>query len=159
VQRVNKILDHPKFIDCLNKNAQAEKNRIFCCHDLRHAIDVARISYILALEENLSIPKDVIYAAAISHDIGRWKEYLEGVDHADASADLALEILEDSGYTSQEKKLITSAVRNHRNEGQQNSHMDKILYRSDKISRPCSGCLVINQCKRFSNGEEPQFDY
>ncbi|QEK11033.1 HD domain-containing protein [Crassaminicella thermophila] len=159
MERVNKILHNPKYIDYLNRNAQAEKNRIFCHHDLRHAIDVARVSYILALEENLSIKKEVIYAAALLHDIGRWKEYLQGIDHASASADLASEILKESGYIKEEKDLIYSAIRNHRKYNKQNPPLDKILYKSDKISRPCSECLVINQCKRFLNGGNPKIDY
>lgn len=159
MERVNKILHHPKYVDYLNKNKQAEKNRIFCHHDLRHAIDVARVSYILALEENLLLQKDVIYAAALLHDIGRWKEYQQGVDHATASADLAWEILKESGYTKEEKKLIVHAIRNHRKDNKQNPPLDRILYKSDKISRPCSECLAINQCKRFLNGKKPKLDY
>ncbi|MGI6684337.1 MAG: HD domain-containing protein [Bacillota bacterium] len=65
-------------------NEQQEINREFCCHQMQHALDVARIYYILFLEKyqdgissdlkNMSVDqtKELIYATALLHDIGRW---------------------------------------------------------------------------------------
>ncbi|QZY54809.1 HD domain-containing protein [Crassaminicella profunda] len=159
MERVNKILKNQKYVDYLNRNVKAEKNRIFCHHDLRHYLDVARVAYILALEKNISIKKDVIYAAALLHDIGRWKEYLEGVDHAAASATLAKDILESSGFDNDEQAIIKEAIKNHRKYDAKNPPLDKILYRSDKLSRPCMECTVVAKCKRFGVGESPKLFY
>lgn len=159
MERINKILVHPRYIDYLNKNFESEKTRIFCHHDLRHAIDVSRVAYILALEENLNIEKDLIYAAGLLHDIGRWKEYSTGMDHALISAELAPEILRNCNFTHSEENLICCAIRNHRKESKQTTSLDRIIYKSDKISRPCNECLAIDQCKRFSHGEKPKLNY
>ena len=159
MERVNKILGNQKYIDCTNKNFKSEKERIFCHHDLRHVIDVSRVAYILALEENISIEKDIVYAAGLLHDIGRWQEYSDGVDHATASAELAVEILRNCGFDSVEEDLICNAIRRHREKGVQKTPLDKILYRSDKISRPCMECLVVGQCKRFDDENQPKLEY
>ena len=37
--------------------------------------NVARLMYIYALEEHLELPKELIYAAALLHDIGRAQQY------------------------------------------------------------------------------------
>ncbi|TCO74395.1 HD domain-containing protein [Marinisporobacter balticus] len=159
MERINKILIHLKYIDYLNRNFESEKTRVFCHHDLRHAIDVSRVAYILALEENLNIKKDLIYAAGLLHDIGRWQEYLTGMDHALISAQFAPEILKSCGFTPSEENIICCAIRNHRKERAQNMSLDRILYRSDKLSRPCNECLAIHQCKRFSPREKPKLHY
>ena len=39
---------------------EKEKSRIFCKHDLQHSLDVARIAYILNLEADLKIEKEII---------------------------------------------------------------------------------------------------
>ena len=35
--------------------AKKEEDRIFCIHDIEHCLDVARISYILAFENGISL--------------------------------------------------------------------------------------------------------
>ena len=46
MQRIWKIYEHPLFIEGLVKNKDAEKERIFCHHDMNHFLDVARLMYI-----------------------------------------------------------------------------------------------------------------
>lgn len=159
MKRVNKILENEKYLYYLKKNIEAEKNRVFCHHDLRHYLDVARVAYILALEKNISLKKDIIYATALLHDIGRWKEYLEGVDHAIASTNLAKELLEIAEFNPTEQAIIQSAIRNHRKYDAKNPPLDQILYKSDKISRPCIECAVVKECKRFDIGQTPKLYY
>ncbi|KXG74998.1 HD domain-containing protein [Thermotalea metallivorans] len=159
MERINKILNHPQYIEYLARNAQAEADRVFCRHDLPHAIDVARVAYILALEKKLVLQKDIIYAAALLHDIGRWKEYQEGIDHAVAGAELASEILMDCGFSEDEKNLISEAIKTHRIAVPQTTDLGAILYESDKISRLCSQCPAINQCKHFTDGRHPVLFY
>ena len=43
MQRIWKIYEHPLFIEGLVKNKDAEKERIFCHHDMNHFLDVARL--------------------------------------------------------------------------------------------------------------------
>ncbi len=159
MERITKILRHQKYIQYLKKNQEAEKERFFCCHDLGHAVDVARVAYILVLEEQLDIPKCIVYAAALLHDIGRWKEYADGVDHATESALLAEDILRDIGFDNEERTMIVKAIREHRQEGNQSTNFSRVLYQSDKISRPCMECSVIEQCKRFGAGKLPELKY
>ncbi|MCT4605553.1 MAG: HD domain-containing protein [Marinisporobacter sp.] len=159
MKRVNKILENEKYIHYLEQNIEAEKNRVFCRHDLRHYLEVARVAYILALEKNISLKKDMIYATALLHDIGRWKEYLEGVDHAIASANLAKELLDIADFNPSEQALIQGAIRNHRTYNAKNPPLDQILYKSDKISRPCMECSVVKECKRFGIGQTPKLYY
>ncbi|MDK2800434.1 MAG: uncharacterized protein PWP27_361 [Clostridiales bacterium] len=159
MKRITKILNHPQYIEYLNRNAEAEKERVFCRHDLRHALEVARVAYIMVLENKLMIKKDIIYAAALLHDIGRWKEYASGVDHTVISAELAISILVDSGFDSEESEQILKAIQDHRKSGKQSTFLSSILYKSDKISRLCIECLVRNQCKRFSDGRQAELYY
>lgn len=156
MRRVNKILNHHFYIDNLKKNSEAEKNREFCMHNLQHFLDVARIGYIIALERNISVEKEVIYVAALLHDIGRWKQYLDGTDHAAASAELAKDILRDCEFEENEMVLILEAIRKHRNGENLTTELDYILYESDKICRLCIQCESINECKRFTNKEKPK---
>ena len=46
MERVDKILQHKKFQKYVKKNKKAEKERIFCRHDMVHFLDVARIAWI-----------------------------------------------------------------------------------------------------------------
>ena len=65
MERIDKILQHKKFQKYVKKNKKKEMNRIFCHHDLVHFLDVARIGWILNLD------KELLYGAALLHDIGR----------------------------------------------------------------------------------------
>ena len=53
------------------KMKKFEHDREFCCHQITHLLDVARIAYIKNLEAGLGIDKELIYTAAILHDIGK----------------------------------------------------------------------------------------
>ena len=71
MERVNRILNHPVFLEKLAKNQAAEADRRFCRHGMEHFLDVARIGMILNLQENLQIEQEWIYGAALLHDIGK----------------------------------------------------------------------------------------
>ena len=70
MQRVNSICSHPLWKSCVSKIRDLERERIFCCHDTSHFLDVARIAWIENLEKRLAISREMIYAAAMLHDIG-----------------------------------------------------------------------------------------
>lgn len=147
MERVDKILQHKKFRKCVKKNKKAEKKRIFCKHDMVHFLDVARIAWILNLEKGLEIKKDVVYGAALLHDIGRFKQYEDGMPHEKASAKLAPEILKDCGYTEEESAVILEAISRHRDKtAAEEENLVGILYLADKASRPCFSCDAEKLC-------------
>ena len=47
MERVNLILRHPLYRDCLSQIAGWERTRIFCGHDMTHFLDVARLPIFL----------------------------------------------------------------------------------------------------------------
>ena len=155
--RVNKLLADSDFLGYLQKNRDCEASRIYCRHDLTHALDVARIAWILNLEEDQGLDKEVVYAAALVHDIGRWREYETGISHAEASRDLAEDLLTACGFTPAETDAILLAVGGHRSSG--GDGLSGLLYRADKLSRNCPGCASIQTCKKFQHGEKPFLSY
>jgi uncharacterized protein len=144
--RINSILYNHKFLSYINKNEDYEIDRIFCHHDLAHFLDVARIAYIYTLENNLNYSKDILYAAALLHDIGRWKQYEEGIPHDAASAELAVDILDDCGYSKQETNEIVEAISHHRKDNEDKNSLSYIIYFSDKASRNCFSCKAAKEC-------------
>jgi len=164
MERVQAILSHPDFEIYLKLNEKQEINREFCCHQLQHALDVARIYYILCLEadkmgvlpelKDMSMEqiKELVYAVALLHDIGRWKQYLDhNLDHAEESAILAKPVLQDSGFLSHEIDIALEAIRAHRDSYAHG--LGKILYRADKLSRNCKNCKVRYKCNKLDKME------
>ena len=149
MERVDNILHNRQYRELLDEIEKLEKDRIFCRHDLDHAIDVARLMVILASDEKVVIDRDVMYATALLHDIGRRKQYTEGVRHEIASADIAPSILRESGYTFEESSMITEAITQHVNEEIKDCRdLKGILYRADKLSRKCYKCKAIDKCHK-----------
>jgi len=159
MDRVNKIIQHEKFIEYVDKIQNLEKTRIYCRHEMSHFVDVARIAYILSLEENSNISKEILYATALLHDIGRWVEYESGTDHALASKELALEILQDCAFSEKEITAIRDAIGHHRIKENHSTSLSQYLYNADKLSRPCISCKSITTCKRFADGEVAVVEY
>lgn len=81
MDRVNAILKHKTYRKYYDQIEKIEKDRIFCRHQMPHLLDVARIAYITNLERNLGYDREVIYAAAILHDIGKSFQYEERIPH------------------------------------------------------------------------------
>ncbi len=147
MERVDKILQNKKFAKHLKKNKKEEKKRIFCRHDLVHFLDVARIAWILNLEKELHIAKDMIYATALLHDIGKHFQYTDNIPHEEASAQLAEEILEECDYTPEEIAQIVEAIAKHRERATaEEENLAGILYVADKASRPCFACEASELC-------------
>lgn len=145
--RIGKILNHNLFIENLKKNMTAEADRRFCRHDMVHFLDVARIATIINLEEKLGIPGDLIYGAALLHDIGKHRQYEEGIPHEQASTLIATEILGDCGFDEKETDVIKDAILQHRNsEIISERSLRGVLYRADKASRPCFACEAEGDC-------------
>ena len=145
MERVDAILRHPTFTAALAELHEQERERIFCRHGLEHLLDVARISYIQVLEGGLDYDKNVLYATALLHDIGRAAEYRGAGSHDEAGAAIAEGILRDCGYAESEIQMIQEAIRGHGEEG--GSGLAALLHRSDKASRMCFRCKAADTCK------------
>ncbi|HWQ89886.1 MAG TPA: HD domain-containing protein [Desulfitobacteriaceae bacterium] len=150
--RVNKLIADPVYQNYLHKIAEAEKDRLYCKHGPDHGLAVARIAYAYLLEQGGPVPaKEVIYAAALLHDIGRWAEYASGEDHALAGAALARPLLEKSGFDSREIKLIEQAIAEHSTHRSENlSDLGRALALADDWARDCLQCKVKDSCHKFT---------
>lgn len=154
MDRINKILNHDLFIKCVAKNAEEEKDRKFCCHNMGHFLDVARLAMIFNLQEQVGVAQDIIYAAALLHDIGRFRQYLDGTPHEQESARMAPEILRDCDYNCDEIDMIIEAIGNHRKEEiRDERNLSGLLYRADKMSRSCFACSSESECN-WKNGKK-----
>lgn len=156
MDRINDIFRHPLYRENFDGLQKAEKDRRFCRHDLQHFLDVARISYIYSLEDGGVLPKDIVYAAALLHDIGRLEEITAGTPHDEAGAKISGRILADCGFSPEETDVIVSAILEHRNGHQAEAQeacagtgrrLAQYLYKADKISRPCFQCGAAAECK------------
>lgn len=144
MENINRLLSNPKYKEYLRKLGELEKDRWFCGHDLAHFLDVARIAYITVMEERLNFKKEVIYAIALLHDIGRVSEYTEGKDHHKASVEIAKELLGETNFIIEDKEDILRAIDNHRKET--DDELSKLIYNSDKLSRNCFNCRAYKEC-------------
>ena len=158
MERIDKILKHPLFVENLNKIDEFEKNRKFCRHNLAHFLDVARIGSIILAQQKIdnsesiqNIADENIYAAALLHDLGRARQYEKGAPHEIASADIAKKILPDCGFYDDEIEKIVSAILYHKGETDKypakDYSIEAILYRADKLSRCCFACDMRKDCK------------
>ena len=162
MDRLNQVIKHPLYMECLEKIKKHEVERIFCKHDMGHFLDVCRIAENLWLRSCLKAQASVedngkeiyteqtreqIYATGILHDIGRWQEYEDGIRHEIASADLANHILYECGYNDQEIDEIRRAILNHRNSAiKDENSLSGWIYQADKKSRACFACEAEKMC-------------
>lgn len=160
MDRIDKILNHNLFLENLRKNIAAEADRCFCRHDMVHFLDVARIGMIMNLEEKLEIPRELIYGAALLHDIGKHRQYKDGIPHEQASASIAPEILSDCGFDKKETDVIVDAILQHRNSDViSEKNLRGVLYRADKASRPCYACKAETDCNWKDNKKNLRIIY
>ncbi len=148
MDRINQILHHPLFITYMETNATKEKGRSFCRHNMAHVLDVARIAYILNIEEEHQISKDMIYATALLHDIGRHVQYETGEKHAYVSARLAPEILYECGFEEDEVAEMVDAIYHHSDKKEiGHKGLRSLIAKADRMSRACFACQAAEECK------------
>ncbi|WP_088226285.1 HD domain-containing protein [Desulfosporosinus sp. FKB] len=150
--RINQLLDHRDYGAYQETIDQLEKNREFCKHGFDHGISVARIAYAYILEQDgHALTKEIVYAAAFLHDIGRWVEYQSGEDHAEASAKLALPILEACKFNREEITIILKGIREHRQHCADGlSILGNALALADNWARDCRHCRTQKQCYKYN---------
>ena len=89
----------------------------------------------------------MIYAAALLHDIGRWRQYEKNIPHEEASAALAADILEDTAFSKEAIGQILAAIGSHREKMEmETDRFAYLLYESDKKSRICWLCEAQDMC-------------
>lgn len=147
MKRINNLINHPVYIECLEKVVIAERDRKFCKHDMNHFLDVARLATILNFQEKIGLEVELIYAAAMVHDIGKYVEYECGTSHEIASSHIARNLLKDCSFDVIEMEQILKAVENHRNKDvSEERNLSGIIYRGDKMSRCCFACKEMENC-------------
>ncbi len=166
MKRVELLLNDALYLEYMKLNTDDESGIKYCQHGLPHHIEVARIAYILVLEHNdlnyfirdcdLSgklAAKEIIYAAGLLHDIAKWKEIQDGVDHAAFGAKLAREILQRAFFNNNEIDIICRAIFEHRNISKDMSFLGERIHRADNLSRVCSQCEERTNCPKRGNKE------
>ena len=148
--RIDYICDHSLFRRHLTNLAHLESGRVYCRHGIEHLLDVARIMWIRNLEDEMGLERDVIYAAALLHDIGKDEQYESGISHDVASESVAAAILDgmpqDLAFDEADVAAIKTAVLGHRRLRANSQPLERLLYAADKASRPCYACAVRATC-------------
>ena len=67
--RIEKILTHSLYRECLEKLTQTEESRLYCKHNLTHFLDTARIAYIYCLENNITNENGEIKTGDITRNV------------------------------------------------------------------------------------------
>ncbi|MDE5768094.1 MAG: HD domain-containing protein [Oscillospiraceae bacterium] len=157
----NLILANATYLRELELLNVLEQHRIFCKHDMAHFLDVARIAMLLCQEEQIPADPDVIYSAALLHDIGRTEEYQHHIPHDLASVHKAESILEEIACEETKKQKILNLIRHHRHPDHPNQDpalLESIFYRADKKSRLCFCCPACSQCNWTQDKKNMQIE-
>lgn len=148
--KITWIWNHPLYQEYYRKLEELERDRVFCRHQMPHLLDVARIAWITNLEQGLGFDREVVYAAAILHDIGKALQYTEKIPHEKAGEEIAGRILdtlpEEASFSEAEKDMILTAIRGHRRKREGMEPLELLLYESDKRSRQCFACPAEQEC-------------
>ena len=154
-----KILEHPEFLRIQKEISDWERERIYCHHEIGHALDVCRMAWIMYLEdhpvlrETAEAPeeiKDRIYVSGLLHDIGRAAQYETGEHHALAGGRIASRILDEIAYPvewKQETIRIISAHHGRTENKSQPGSIEFYIQRADYLSRNCFLCAASDSCK------------
>jgi len=107
------------------------------------------------LERAFGLNKEMIYAAGILHDIGRWVEYATKEDHAHVGAGLAQPILQDCGFSEEEIDKISLSISEHRLEPNKTTTLlGKALALADDWARDCKNCASQTSCYKYTKAME-----
>ena len=128
MEKIDRLLKNGIFVQNMQLIEEYEKNRQFCLHGIEHSLDVARICYIICLENQLGYSKELIYAMALLHDIGRALEYKGlGVHH-------------------EEGARLAESILCHKMSQEPDGSLRWLLFKSDKLSRSCHSCRMYREC-------------
>ena len=85
-------------------------------------------------------------------------QYEKGISHHEGSVILAEEILKNTSYDDEEIIIIIDAIKNHRNK-ENASEFNKLIFKSDKLSRNCFMCKSYDECYWDSNKKNNIINY
>lgn len=142
--RVDAVWLHPAFQCALRWVESLERDRAFCRHGAGHLMDTARIMWIMNLEQGLGLDREVVYATALLHDVGKAAQYSCGEPHEVVGARLAESILTGpsgvGSFSAAERGAIVGAIRAHRRLRPDAQPLERLLFQADKASRACFAC-------------------
>ena len=148
--RVDAILANPLFRAELDFIENAEHDRVFCRHGIAHLLDVARVAQVRNLEDGLGLDRELIYAAALLHDIGRAEQYRVGTSHDIAGERVAARVLGTSmpaRFSAGEAEQVLAAVAGHRRDAARPvDDLAGLIAWADHASRPCFACGAAAEC-------------
>ncbi len=142
----NRILRDAEYQDALCRLKKLENGRKFCLHDMEHFLSVARICCILCAENGIDADKDIIYSAALLHDIGRIVEYTTGESHHIAGKNISDRILARTGCSDEFRQKVTDIILNHGEYEDDDSSLNRYFFLADKKSRMCFMCEKTAEC-------------
>ncbi len=134
----------------LRRLAEFERERVYCRHNLTHLLDVARIMWMRCLEGRLDLGRELVYAAALLHDIGKDEQCETGIPHDVVGARVAREVLEalpaELSFSAAEVDEICAAIAGHRRLREGAHPLERLLFEADKASRACYACAAAETC-------------
>lgn len=143
----DRLLAHPDYQRALRAIEEKERTRRFCRHSLDHATDVARLLWILVLENDRPFDKDTVTLTAMLHDIGR---SVDNDNHDAESVRIARTLLAEINVPPAQSAQILSAIASHRDKNTtidpQQASLGQLLALADKRSRPCYRCPAAKDC-------------
>lgn len=152
MERINRLIRNEKWKALIARIEENERERVFCKHGAEHLFAVARIAALRAEDEKYELSRELIYAAALTHDLGR---AFDGEEHAERSGTCCREILPSCGFDREETERIVAAVRTHRNkEDTERDTLATLLARADYESRNCFVCRARAACRWQTFHEE-----
>jgi hypothetical protein len=81
-----------------------------------HSLRDYKLATTLAREDGVALDDDVLYAAAMLHDMAAfapWDREKDGIDHADEGAHVAAKVLADAGFPRQKLPAVQGAIITH----------------------------------------------
>ena len=128
---------------------------------IRHALTVEQVMRWYAKDQGFEDEQDFWGLVGLLHDIGKWKEYTAGIDHAAFGSRLAREILPRAFFNQVESDIICQAIYEHRNINRDMSFLGERLHRADNLSRFCQECDCRDTCPKVAHKESSvsSFEY
>lgn len=119
-------------------------------HDYCHTERVLATCISIGRKMNADI--EILYAAALLHDIAREKADITGECHARKSAEIAEPILEKSGFPGEKIPAVLHCIATHRfrSDNPPQSPEARILYDADKLD----AIGAIGVCRAYAYGGE-----
>jgi uncharacterized protein len=119
-------------------------------HDWTHTQRVLELCMHMGTEEGADL--EVLYAAALLHDITREEADKRGVCHADLSAERALPILEKCKFPMEKRDAVIHCIKTHRFRGdlEPQTLEAKVLFDADKLD----ALGAIGVCRAYAYAGE-----